>query len=105
MSRYRLLPTAEQAEHRRRARYACNLSVGQLPAADTSQRSSICGQVAPGDRKSQAVFKCEACTAGTPNANVNAVRDIAAGRAVTARGDLGASRSANREPQLWSPAA
>jgi putative transposase len=32
-------------------------------------------------------------------------RDIAAGRAVTARGDLGASRSANREPQPCSPAA
>ena len=31
--------------------------------------------------------------------------NIAAGRAVTARGDLGVSRSANREPQLRSPAA
>ena len=43
---------------------------------------------------------------GTPcNADVNAARNIAAGRAVTARGDLGASRSAHREPQLRSPAA
>ncbi|UQX11988.1 transposase [Candidatus Mycobacterium methanotrophicum] len=32
-------------------------------------------------------------------------RNIAAGRAVTARGDLGASQSANREPQPCSPAA
>src|SRR4051812_48725109 len=39
------------------------------------------------------------------NADRNAARNIAAGRAVTARGDLGASRSVNREPQLCSPAA
>ncbi|MGH3677784.1 MAG: transposase [Mycobacterium sp.] len=32
-------------------------------------------------------------------------RNIAAGRAVTARGDLAAGRSANREPQLANPAA
>jgi putative transposase len=79
--------------------------VEQVPAAYTSQRCSVCGHVAPGNRKSQAVFECQACTAGTPNADVNAARNIAAGRAVTARGDLGASRSANREPQLCSPAA
>jgi putative transposase len=78
--------------------------VEQVSAAYTSQRCSVCGHVAPGNRKSQAVFECEACTAGTCNA-VNAARNIAAGRAVTARGDLGASRSANREPQLCSPAA
>jgi len=34
---------------------------------------------------------------------VNAARNIAAGRAVTARGDLGASRSVNPEPQLLPP--
>jgi putative transposase len=79
--------------------------VEQIPAAYTSQRCSACGHVAPGNRKSQAVFECEACTAGPCNADVNAARNIAAGRAVTARGDLGASRSANREPQLRSPAA
>ena len=79
--------------------------VEQIPAAYTSQRCSVCGHVAPGNRKSQAVFECEACNAGTPNADVNAARNIAAGRAVTARGDLGASRSANREPQLCTPAA
>jgi hypothetical protein len=39
------------------------------------------------------------------NVDMNAPRNIAAGRAVTARGDLGASRSANREPQLCAPAA
>ena len=74
-------------------------------AAYTSQRCSACGHVAPENRKNQAVFQCVACGAGPCNADVNAARNIAAGRAVTARGDLGASRSANREPQLCSPAA
>jgi putative transposase len=76
-----------------------------VPAAYTSQRCSQCGHVAPENRKSQAVFQCLVCSAGPCNADVNAARNIAAGRAVTARGDLGASRSANREPQLFSPAA
>ena len=76
-----------------------------VPAAYTSQRCSYCGHVAPENRKSQAVFQCVACGAGPCNADVNAACNIAAGRAVTARGDLGASRSANREPQLSSPAA
>jgi putative transposase len=76
-----------------------------VPPAYTSQRCSQCGHVAPGNRKSQAVFQCVACGAGPCNADVNAARNIAAGRAVTARGDLGTSRSANREPQLYSPAA
>ena len=79
--------------------------VEQIPAAYTSQRCSECGHVAPGNRKSQAVFECEACNAGRCNAGVNAARNIAAGRAVTARGDLAAGRSANREPQLATPAA
>jgi putative transposase len=76
-----------------------------VPAAYTSQRCSDCGHVAPENRKSQAVFQCVACGAGPCDADVNAARNIAAGRAVTARGDLGASRSWNREPQLCSPAA
>jgi putative transposase len=76
-----------------------------VPAAYTSQRCSHCGHVAPENRKSQAVFQCVACDAGPSNADVNAARNIAAGRAVTARGDLGTSRSVNREPQLCSPAA
>jgi putative transposase len=79
--------------------------VEQIPAAYTSQRCCVCGHVATENRKSQAVFQCEACSAGPCNADVNAARNIAAGRAVTARGDLGASRSTNREPQLCSPAA
>jgi putative transposase len=79
--------------------------VEQVSAAYTSQRCSVCGHIAPENRKSQAVFECETCTAGPCHADVNAARNIAAGRAVTARGDLGASRSANREPQPCSPAA
>jgi putative transposase len=79
--------------------------VEQVPAAYTSQRCSACGHVAPGNRKSQAVFECEACDAGRCNADVNAARNIAAGRAVTARGDFADGRSANREPQLATPAA
>jgi putative transposase len=74
-----------------------------VPAAYTSQRCSHCGHVAPENRKSQAVFQCVACGAGPCNADVNAARDIAAGRAVTARGDLGTSQSTNREPQLCPP--
>jgi putative transposase len=76
-----------------------------VPAAYTSQRCSQCGHVALENRKSQAVFQCVACRAGPCNADVNAARNIAAGRAVTARGDLSTSGSANREPQLCTPAA
>jgi putative transposase len=79
--------------------------VEQVPAAYTSQRCSVCGHVAPDNRKSQAAFECDACNTGRCNADVNAARNIAAGRAVTARGDLATRRSANREPQLCSPAA
>ena len=79
--------------------------VEQIPAAYTSQRCSACGHAAPENRKSQAVFECQACGAGPCNADVNAARNIAAGRAVTARGDLANGRSANREPQLATPAA
>jgi putative transposase len=79
--------------------------VEQVPAAYTSQRCSVCGHVAPDNRKSQAVFECDGCNTGPCNADVNAARNIAAGRAVTARGDLATRRSANREPQLCSPAA
>jgi putative transposase len=75
-----------------------------VPPAYTSQRCSRCGHIAPENRESQAVFQCVACGAGPCNADVNAARNVAAGRAVTARGDLGTSRSANREPQLRSPA-
>jgi putative transposase len=89
----------------RRLQHKALARVELIPAAYTSQRCSACGHVAPGNRKSQAIFECQACTAGRCNADVNAARNIAAGRAVTARGDLAAGRSANREPQLSTPAA
>jgi putative transposase len=77
----------------------------RVPAAYTSQRCSACGHTAPENCKSQAVFACVACDAGACNADVNAARNIAAGRAVPAQGDLAAGRSMNCEPQLSSPAA
>jgi putative transposase len=65
----------------------------------TSQRCSACGQVDRDSRESQAVFRCTACGfAG--HADVNAAKNIAAGRAVTARGGDGITRPVNREPHL-----
>lgn len=61
--------------------------VEKVPAAYTSQRCSCCGHVARESRESQALFRCVAC-GYSDNADVNAVKNIAAGRAVTARGAL-----------------
>jgi transposase len=64
----------------------------------TSQRCSACGHVDRKSRKSQADFRCTACTY-TANADVNAAKNIAAGHAATARGGTGnLSRPLNREP-------
>jgi putative transposase len=79
--------------------------VERVPAAYRSQRCAACGHVAPENRKSQAVFACVACGAGPCHADVNAARNIAAGRAVPAQGDLATGRSVNCEPQPSSPAA
>ncbi|HEY2695478.1 MAG TPA: zinc ribbon domain-containing protein, partial [Pseudonocardiaceae bacterium] len=54
--------------------------------------------VAAESRKSQALFRCVAC-AYTGNADVNAARNIAAGRVVTARGGPVLAGLVNREPQ------
>jgi putative transposase len=64
----------------------------------TSQRCSACGHVDQKSRKSQARFRCTACSFAC-NADVNAAINIAAGHAVTAREGDGAARPANREPQ------
>jgi putative transposase len=77
----------------------------RVPAAYTSQRCCACGHIAPENRKSQAVFACVVCKVGPCDADVNAARNIAAGRAVPAQGDLAIGRSVNCEPQLSSPAA
>lgn len=72
--------------------------VEKIPAAYPSQTCSVCKTVDEEARESQAVFRCRAC-GYTSNADVNAAINIAAGRAVTARGDLDTSRSVKREPQ------
>jgi transposase len=72
--------------------------VEKVNPAYTSQRCSACGTVDAKSRKSQAVFACTACEY-TGNADVNAARNIAAGRAVPARGGDGVARPVNREPQ------
>ena len=73
--------------------------VVKINAAYTSQCCSVCGHVAGENRESQAVFRCRAC-GHTDHADVNAAKNIAAGRAVTARGALQPlGGAANREPQ------
>jgi putative transposase len=74
--------------------------VEKVRAAYTSQQCWACGHIAPENRKNQAVFQCVAC-GFVCHADVNAARNIAAGRAVTARGALQPLGGAvNREPQL-----
>jgi putative transposase len=73
--------------------------VEKVDPAFTSQRCSACGMVDRRSRESQAVFRCIACGYAA-NADVNAARNIAAGRAVTARGGHQAAGPVNREPQL-----
>jgi len=75
--------------------------VEMVSPAFTSQRCSVCGQVDPKSRESQAVFRCTACGYAC-HADVNAAMNIAAGHAVTARGGDGTAQPVNREPQLLS---
>jgi putative transposase len=73
--------------------------VERVNPASTSQTCNVCGHCAPENRKNQAAFRCVACGYQT-HADVNAARNIAAGHAVTARGDWAKStRSVKREPQ------
>ncbi len=78
--------------------------VEKVRAAFTSQRCSACGHVDANSRESQPRFVCTACGSAC-HADVNAVRNIAAGHAVTARGGDRAARPVNREPQLLLPSA
>jgi transposase len=73
--------------------------VERVNAAHTSQTCSTCGHCAPENRQSQAVFRCTAC-GHELNADVNAARNIAAGRAVSARREMPVRVSSTREPQL-----
>jgi transposase len=76
--------------------------VEKINPAYTSQICHACGHCAAENRESQAVFRCRAC-GHVDHADVNAaknIKDIAAGRAVTARGALQPPGGAvNREPQ------
>jgi transposase len=73
--------------------------VEKVNPAFTSQRCSVCGHVDPKSRESQARFVCTACGFAA-NADLNAARNIAAGRAVTARGGFRVAGPVNREPHL-----
>lgn len=69
-----------------------------VPSAYTSQTCHACKVVDSKSRESQAVFKCTGC-GHQDNADVNAAKNIlAAGLAVTGRGDLGVTRSVKRQP-------
>jgi IS605 OrfB family transposase len=73
--------------------------VERIDPAFTPQTCNACGHRAADNRESQAVFRCRAC-GHTDHADVNAAKNIAAGRAVTARGALQPLGGAmNREPQ------
>jgi transposase len=72
--------------------------VEKVRPAHTSQTCSVCGHCAPGNRKSQAVFRCVKC-GHQANADVNAAINIAAGRAVSARRETPPRVSLKREPQ------
>jgi putative transposase len=77
--------------------------VEKVKAAYTSQTCNACKHIASESRKSQAIFVCVACQ-HQANADVNAARNIAAGHAVTARGDRRVlARSVKREPQHARP--
>jgi putative transposase len=85
---------------RRMLTYKCERSGARLVLVNpayTSQTCSQCGQCAPENRKSQAVFQCVACGLDL-NADINAALNIlAAGQAVTARG--GSENAPAREPR------
>ncbi|NIK61646.1 RNA-guided endonuclease InsQ/TnpB family protein [Kribbella shirazensis] len=72
--------------------------VEKIPAAYTSQTCSRCGTRDREARESQAVFRCRSC-GYTANADVNAAVNIAAGRAVNARGATAVPVAEKREPQ------
>lgn len=73
--------------------------VEKIPAAYMSQMCSVCGTVDAKARESQAAYRCRSC-GYTGHADVNAARNIAAGRAVTARGATAPPVAVKREPQL-----
>ncbi|WUJ69968.1 transposase [Kribbella soli] len=75
--------------------------VERIHPAYTSQTCSRCGHCVPGNRESQA-FRCRSC-GYRDHADVNAAINIAAGRAVSARGGRPTRMSVKREPQPLYP--
>lgn len=72
--------------------------IEKVNPAYTSQTCNACKHVASESRESQAVFRCVAC-GHQDHADVNAAKNIlAAGLAVTGRGDLAAGLSVKRQP-------
>ena len=84
-------------EHK--ARYN-GAEIVRVKAAHTSVTCSACGIRDSEARETQARFACRSC-GYTGNADVNAAKNIlAAGLAVTGRGDVGTTRSAKRQPPV-----
>ncbi|MGW1344901.1 RNA-guided endonuclease InsQ/TnpB family protein [Kribbella sp. NPDC002412] len=77
--------------------------VEKVVATYTSQTCSRCGTRDGKARESQADFRCRSC-GYIANADVNAAVNIAAGRAVTARGADGVLSAGKRELQLATSA-
>lgn len=81
-------------EFRRQLEYKQDWRGGRVlavPARNTSRRCSACGHAAPENRRSQAVFCCVSC-GHREHADVNAAKNIlAAGHAVLAHGESGAT--------------
>jgi putative transposase len=77
--------------------------VARINPAYTSQTCHACQHVASANRQSQAVFRCVAC-GHSDHADLNAAKNLADGRSVTARGDqVKVARSVKREPQRARP--
>ncbi|MCW2947310.1 MAG: Mobile element protein [Actinoallomurus sp.] len=72
--------------------------VERVDPAYTSQTCNLCGYRDPRNRQSQAVFRCRVC-GHVDHAGVNAAKNIAVGRTVTARGGRPMGGPVNREPQ------
>ncbi|WP_433523123.1 RNA-guided endonuclease InsQ/TnpB family protein [Nocardia pseudovaccinii] len=80
-----------------KARYT-GTRIVKIDPAYTSQTCNACQHAASGSRESQARFRCVAC-GHSDHPDVNAARNIlAAGLAVTGRGDFGGTRSVKRQP-------
>lgn len=73
--------------------------VEKVNPAYTSLTCAACRHCAPGNRESQAVFRCVAC-GHQAHADVNAAVNIAAGRAVSARRGTPVRVPLKREPPL-----